>query len=404
MADGHTGDIKLEDLFNIENCDYCGDCLKKCTWMESIRGREGDLFSRLAGGEYVREILDNCTNCMSCNSFCSRDARPYGLIIYRWYERYKREGIPPVFKRAVPFHTESNVWSKLEKWMSRREQNSLKKWKNTSGAEEMLFLGCNQHYDPYIVYSGIFEGIPVFSDRHYCCGEPVFRLGLLDEARRCTFNLREKLRDLGVKRLIVFCPACLNTMTNLMPNAFGVKYDDEIELIPLVSWLKERINNGDIKIRNPLGYTVTIQDSCHGTGLGEKFLDETRDIFEMLGINVREMENSRSKMRCCGLGYAATRYSIPDVVLKGFKRLREAKQTGADITSTYCNGCYFTMNMMRLTYPQATPVYHLVELIQMATGEKPVRKIGRRRFAIVAAALESAGFELLKRERIKLRV
>lgn len=403
MVKNSLEQIQPEDLFNMENCDQCGDCLKKCIWMENIRGREKELFSRLAGGEYVREILDSCTNCMSCNSFCENDARPYGLIIYRWYERYKREGIPPVFKRAVPFHDGGNVWSKLEKWMSRRERDSLKKWKNTTGAEEMLFLGCNQNYDPYIVFSSIFEGLPVFSDRHYCCGEPVFRLGLLDEARRCALNLKEKFRELGVKRLIVFCPACMNTLTNLMPDSFGVKFDN-IELIPLVSWLKERIKSGDIEIRKPLDINVTVQDSCHGNSLGQKFLDETREVYGLLGVTVNEMKNSRTEMKCCGLGYAATRYSLPDVVIKGVKRLREAGQTDADIISTYCNGCYFTMNMMRMLSPTSLPVYHLVELVQKAMGEKPVRKIGSRRFAIVAAAVESAGFELLKRGRVKLKL
>ena len=380
--------IELSQLFKADSCDFCCSCLKGCNWMNGIREKEEELFKRLVAGEYVKEILESCTNCMSCNSFCPNDANPHGLIVYRWYERYKSKGIPPVFKGAIPYN-DANVWANLVKWMSRKEKSCLQEWQNASGAEEMLFLGCNQQFDPYIVFSEIFKDIPIFSDRQYCCGEPVFRLGLLEDANRCAVNLWEKFRDLGVKRLIVFCPACYNMMINVIPRNFGIDFDDDIELVPLVSWLKKKFDNNELKVNNRLNKTVTIQDSCHGNSLGEEYLNETRELTRLLGLRVEEMENSRGKMNCCGLGYAATRYSLADVVFKGSRRLREAKKTNADLTMTYCNGCYFTMNLMRLTYPPALQVYHLMELVQLATGEKPDRKINSRRLAIIAAALES---------------
>ncbi len=400
MANDLSAEIKLEDLFNPERCDYCGECLEKCSWLKEINGRGGELFKRLADGEYVPEVLEKCAGCMSCNSFCSREARPYGLIVYRWYERYQKEGIPPFLKRALPHHGERNVWSKLEKWLSKKERSNLAAWKTVSGREEMLFLGCNQQLDPYIVDSRIFEGLPVFSDRRYCCGEPSFRLGLIDEGRRCAFRLKEKFEALGVKRLIIFCPACLNMLSNVLPGAFGIEYD--LELVPLVSWLKERLKNGEIEVKEPLNIIATVQDSCHGAGLGPGFLRETREILELIGVQVKEMEYSGSKMHCCGLGLAGARYNLFDVVTGGVRRLRETGGSGAEITSAYCNGCYFTLNMMRMLSPRTLPVYHLVELVQVAMGEKPVRKIGWRRVAIFIAALEAVGFDLFRRARVKL--
>ena len=47
------------------------------------------------------------------------------------------------------------------------------------------------------------------------------------------------------------------------------------------------------------------------------------------------------------------------------------------------------MNMFRLLYPLTPPVYHLLELLELATGEKPVRKMPARGFQLVAAGLES---------------
>lgn len=266
----------------------------------------------------------------------------------------------------------------------------------------MLFLGCNQHYDPYIVFSHLFKDIPIFSDRNYCCGEPAFRLGLLEEARRCAFNFKEKMKELGVKRLLVFCPACYNTLTNIMPKSFDVEYG--VEFVPLVSWLRTQLAEGSIQVKTPLNFTVNIQDSCHATDLGDEFHHESREVLRMLGVDIREMKFSQERMKCCGLGYASSRYSLGDVVVKGVKRARESAGANVDLTTTYCNGCYFTMNMMRTLYPFSSPVYHLVELVQIASGETPLRKMNRCRWSIIISALQAARFDLIKTGKIKIDI
>lgn len=392
--------VGLDDLFHPESCDFCGLCLEGCPELNLTREEGGDVIRRLVEGEYISGVLDRCTNCMNCDALCPTGARPYELIVYRWFERYREKGIPPVFLGAVPFRDGPNVWSKLEKWYTEREREEVRRWREPEGAREMLFLGCNQQYTPYIVHSRLFEGLPVFSDRSYCCGEPVFRLGMLEDARRCALRLKRRLEELGVERLIAFCPSCYNTMTNLTPNAFGIRYG--VEIVDLTRWLQSRLDAGEIDVSNPLDMTVTIQDGCHGTGIGEDFLRANRDILARLGLTVKEMEHTGGGMRCCGLGAAAARYRLSDVLKQGIGRLREAKGTGADAVSAYCNGCYFTMNMIKLAYPVTPPVYHMVELVQKAMGEKPERRIGLRRIEILMAAAEAVGLDLPRRKRVWL--
>ena len=66
--------------------------------------------------------------------------------------------------------------------------------------------------------------------------------------------------------------------------------------------LYERIASGDLTVEKPLGITATIQESCHAKFLGDEFMDIPRKLLEKIGVRVVEMEKSRDRMLCCGIG------------------------------------------------------------------------------------------------------
>lgn len=59
-------------------------------------------FKKLVDGAET-EVLTKCTICMSCNNFCPHYSRPYELILYRWYERYRKMGLPKAAKFFLPY-------------------------------------------------------------------------------------------------------------------------------------------------------------------------------------------------------------------------------------------------------------------------------------------------------------
>jgi len=385
-----------DGLYLRDKCSQCGTCLAGCPSLAPISTEAAAGFMRrLAAGEWVGEVLERCTGCMSCDAACPNGAHPYGLLLERFGERYLATGIPRVFCNAMPQRDGPNIWRGLERWLSKREKENLELWARPPDGDEVLFLGCNQRLTPYVADTALFKDLEVFSDPGQCCGEYYLRLGMFEEARRKATGLSSRFRELGIRKVIAFCPACHNTMVNLAPRALGVDFD--IEVTGLVDWISDRVSSGGIRPLRRLEGSVTVQDPCHASFLGVEAVGKVRDLLKLLGLEVVEMEPSGVAAECCGLGASLGRYSLIDVTRTGLHRTRRSRRTGADLTCAWCNGCYMVMNMFRLVYPQAPPVYHLLELLQLSTFERPRRKLPARSAQLLAAAVESAARDGLGR-------
>ncbi|MFH1148937.1 MAG: (Fe-S)-binding protein [Actinomycetota bacterium] len=376
------------DYYLGDRCRQCGDCLAGCPVLKLKPSVAGDLVRRLAAGERIAAVLDRCTGCMSCDAICPEGAHPYGLLLERYHERYLASGIPRVFCNAMPQRPGPNLWRSMDRWLTVRERSDLELWSRPPSSQEVLFLGCNQRLTPYIAHTSLFKDIEIFTDPGECCGEYFLRLGLFEEARSKAASLAARFEELGVRRVVTFCPACQNTISNLAPGILGVTFD--VEVIGLVDWLADRIERGEIAVVRRASGRVTVQDPCHASGLGQQTVDGVRRLLELMGFEVVEMETSGCEAECCGLGASLARYRLGDVVRTGLHRARQARGTGAGLTCAWCNGCYMTMNLFRLVYPRMQPVYHLVELVQSATGETPERRMPARAIQHLASAFEAA--------------
>ena len=88
-----TMEFHLEDFFNVEKCVDCGKCLVECPVFKYSEQKAIEQHKKLVCGE-PGDVLNNCSACYSCDTFCPNGCKPYGLIMYRWYERYREKGIP----------------------------------------------------------------------------------------------------------------------------------------------------------------------------------------------------------------------------------------------------------------------------------------------------------------------
>lgn len=390
----------LEPFYSAARCEACGECLIRCPVMRMGGTAARDAVKRLAEGQWVNDVLNRCTGCMSCEAFCPNEAHPYGLLLDRYGERYLASGIPRVFANALPQRDGPNIWRSIERWLAPREKNDLKRWSLPPAGNTVLFLGCNQRLTPYIADTALFGNMEIFTDPDGCCGEFFLRLGLFEQARAKASALARRFRQLGIARVIAFCPACQNTMVNLAPGLLGVTFD--VEVVGLVDWLARRVEGGLVSLSEGLHGSVTVQDPCHASGLGQRPVDEVRDLLRQTGLTVREMRTSGIEAECCGLGAALARYRLTDVVKTGLRRTRQARRTGAGRACAWCNGCYMTMNMFRLIDPLSPPVYHLVEVLQLASGEQPRRRMPVRAIQHLASAAEAAARDGFRFEKARL--
>ncbi len=319
---GFGMDFSVDEIFRVDECDSCGECLQRCPVL-SYSGEEArNAIRGLIVGDPGSPVLKRCSTCMSCNIYCPHDCNPYGLILYRWFQRYRDRRVPLRSTLVMPLEP-GNAWWNMKRWFPADEKSLLKEWSDLSRpevreADEVMFAGCNLLSYPYMADGGIFSDLPVVGAEGLCCGEVYFRMGLLDAWERNARTL-----------------------------------PDRVDL------------------------SLAVHEPCHAKTLGNSFMESPRELLKAVGGTPLEMEHHHASGLCCGFGCGASRYSPFDLVLGGIKRLREARGVGDGIM-VYCNSCLLFLSMARLMYPGAPRIYHLVELLQQAAGSPTCRRHERR--------------------------
>ena len=364
---------ELFEPFNPKACDECGECFHQCPVMQLPLSVAQTEIRRLKEGKRSKYVLNRCTTCFACNFFCPQNANPCQLIISLYNQEYKEKGLPLRAKYFQP-HQVPNFRRYVVDRLPGDERRLLEKWGDLSPTKEFCYPGCNVCTVPYLTQTSLLEDVDIRGGLSYCCGETYYRTGMLDTLQQVGKRMQNYLRTLKAKKMMILCPAGYNMFANILPH-FGM--DIDLEITPLLVWLRERIENGTIHLKRKLDLRVTIQESCYGKIFGKEYYELPRKILEQIGIEVIEMKWSKECSLCCGIGAGFpihSGYHPRDILLATFRSLREAKKTRADALVVYCAGCLQMLSAGKIFYPSRMPVYHILEVIQMAIGEEPLRR------------------------------
>lgn len=363
--------------FNADNCKQCGQCFHQCPVMQLPIEVAKDEVTRLAENRKTRHVLKKCTSCFACNFYCPEQCNPTQRIIKIWHEKSITEGLPIRAKYYTP-DCDLNFRTYTAARMPADEKALIESWKDTSPCDEILYPGCNVITVPYLLQSRLFESVTVRGSLDLCCGETYYRTGQFEMAERAAKRLEAWHNKIGFKKMIIPCTAGRNMFTNVLPK-FGVNLDFEVEHV--LPWLLSRFESGELQVEKPLDMTVTIQESCYGKFFGEDYMDVPRKLLKLIGCKVIEEELCKNDALCCGIGGGfshASGYHPLDITLSTIRTLKMAKKTGASALVAYCAGCLQMFAVGQIVYRTRMPVFHILELIQMAIGETPARRHKQR--------------------------
>jgi len=368
-------DISFFTAFNEDLCNGCGECFHKCPVMHLPLDVAVEEMKKLIAGEKTKKVLNECQSCFSCNLCCPENAHPASLILQRWNEQYKKEGLRKRGKHYMTLYPHyPNFRSYVMERLPQDTKELVYKWASLEPlkGDTLTYPGCNIITFAELTQTSFFKDLDIRGRLEYCCGETLFRTGYRDELFRVTKRLDKWFNILKPKKLLVLCTAGTNVFKNILPH-YGLTYKfDEIK--SYIQYLWEGIENGEIKIKNKLDMMVTIQDSCYSKMFGDAYMDLPRKILDAIGIKVIETESCREDMRCCGIGAgfsvdsAYQSFKIRSSALRNFK---DFKKTKADAICVYCAGCLATFMGNKKLYFRKLKVFHIIELLQMAIGEKP---------------------------------
>ncbi len=145
--------------------------------------------------------------------------------------------------------------------------------------------------------------------------------------------LIETLNNYRVRKIIVNCPHCFNTIKNEFPQ-FGGSY----EVIHASDLVHQLVTSGRLKIAPEFSKRTVYHDSCYYGRYNDVF-DEPRMLLSRAGARVHEMQRHRKFAMCCGAG--GGRMWIEEDPNKRVNLLRteQALQTDPEVIAVSCPYC-----------------------------------------------------------------
>jgi Fe-S oxidoreductase len=219
--------------------------------------------------------------------------------------------------------------------------------------EYLFFVGCAGAFDDrqkkvsraivkILREAGV--SFAILGEEETCNGEAARRLG-----NEYLYQLQatasvEKLNGYGVKKVLVQCPHCMNTIKNEFPQ-FGGRYE-VVHHTQLISNLVAKGKLRPARATGLEGQAVTFHDPCY-LGRHNGVYEAPRDALASVGVQVAEMPRNRRQGFCCGAGGGRMWLEEKLGTRVNQNRVEEAAATLGASGGVVAVSCPFCMTMLR---------------------------------------------------------
>jgi Fe-S oxidoreductase len=320
------------------------------------------------------EIIYACTLCGACDVGCKRNLDlEIELALESLRVKAVQDGVGPMpaHKKIAQNIDQSHNFFGVEPgkrtaWMPEGIRPSEK-------ADVLYFVGCSASYtNPEIAQSTVkilqAAGIPfMLLPDEWCCGNTLFSVGLLDQARELARRNLEEVRRTGAKTLLVSCAEGYRMWKVDVPKMLEISTDDlGFKVVHLVELVDEKVKDGALVFKKPLNTRLTYHDACSLGRLSDPWIPyegkrgwmgcveprlkrrrgtqglyaQPRDILTAIpGVDLVEMPRMRENAFCCGAG-RGTKEAFPEFASwAAAQRMEEVKEIGAETLVSTCPWC-----------------------------------------------------------------
>ena len=292
----------------------------------------------------------NCLTCKLCDERCPAGINYLDLTLTTRLEAKK------IGEEAVCSHggsVQSIMRMMTSPDLNQRRMDWIdKKLKVAEKGEVLYFVGCLPYFDS--LFSDIevetlksakasvkilnHVGItPVVLPQERCCGHDLLWGGDLDNFKKLAEHNIKEIKKAGVKKIIFSCPEGYRTFKIDYPKYFDMDFETQ----HITEFINDSLAEEKIKFKE-CKKVITFQDACRmGRHMG--IYDAPRNIINAVPqMKLVEMARSKNRAICCGVSawMNCSTYSKSIQIA----RLKEAKETDAEIFVLSCPKCEIHFN------------------------------------------------------------
>jgi len=297
-------------------------------------------------GSVIRDdVLWSCNVCRACEEACPVLIEYVDKIVDMRRHLVQEEArFPQELTRVFKgMETQSNPWGiGAEKRFDWAEGMDVPTIPDKPDAEYLYYVGCAGAFDDRNkkttqAFARLLKAAGVdfacLANEEPCNGDSARRLGneylYQSMAQACV----ETLNGYKVRKVIVNCPHCFNTIKNELPQ-FGGHY----EVIHAAALVQQLVDAGRIRLPADFRKKTVYHDSCY-YGRFNDIYDEPRTLLAKAGAEVREMHRHKQFGMCCGAG--GGRMWIEEEADKRVNLLRtdQALESNPEVIAVSCPFC-----------------------------------------------------------------
>jgi fumarate reductase (CoM/CoB) subunit B len=380
---------KIEPIKEVRECIECWSCISACPAVaEAWQDFAGPMYdAKLARLEFdERDVEDRvktafleglykCTTCRACVEVCPKEIDIPGKAIEKMRAVAAKTGIGP-----LPGHREYTTRALSSGRSVDKMGPSLLETVQTGYVARVkapkdkvgYFPGCLTDYRLQEVGKAIINvltknNIEVILPKEFsCCGSPLLRAGLVDEARENLVPKNVKiLEELGVKTIVTGCPGCAMTIKHNYPELIGREL--KFETLHVSQYLAENTKL-NIEAMMPVKMKATFHNPCH-LNRGMNAPNALRNVLSSVpGVQVVDMQEAD---RCCGAGGGVRAGERPISMMMARRKAEFIINSGAEACVTQCPFCYIQIQdiLKQVGYGQIK-VYDLADVLSMSYQPK----------------------------------